>query len=439
MLSATRPTLLQRSSSLPNLVNSLADRKHYPRSLENFSSEAMALHNQLIQNVKRYECDITVGELEKIIRFAKEQFERIKSNILYQIPKGFDGLARTLFINGDQKTLFVPLKKQLVNRGLQNEVKKGILIQMTPAPSVRLIAKISRRLGFLDSEKLEHPDWQIRKELNAAMAQHEITTLKRLNAKSNVLQVIDSCLYLGTKKQESVDKMVLFTELFSSNLFQACYEHRLGVLSEREKIEIVNQIAKGLAATHGEQIVHKDIKLENVLISRSEHLAVVLADYGHSRPLGVVHEGLDGRGSYFAWPPEVLEGIINHGNLSLPSNYGVDLWAFGVLIHEMFLGDVEWMGAIEQIKNIFLVNYRREKFLDPNDPLIEEKKKSIDDQKLLMQIEFQKFTEKVKALEEEAIDTKNVMMLIIQRLLRYDSSKRISAKEVVALLEGYRM
>lgn len=420
MLTVTQtPPPLQRSLSSPNLFSNILCPSSEP-----FSRRAFSIYNLLVHKVKQIEWDFSAVELEKILHFANKQFERISSNILYQIPKGFDGVTRSFFLNAKQKTVFIPLKKELVGRGLQNKVKKCVLIHLNKTPNVSLVVKISRRLGFLDCEKYHYPDWKERKELNMALAQKEMTTLKRLQSKINVVQLIDSCLYQGTYKKEPVEKMVIFTELFKSNLFQACNEHRLGMLTEREKIEIVYKIAKGLAATHDENIVHKDIKLENVLVSRSENLSVVLTDYGHSRPIGIEHDGLDGRGSFFAWSPEVLSSMVLQGNLSVPSQYGVDLWAFGVLIHEMFFGEVEWVGLIEKMKErFFLISEGGGNF--------------IQDQKKLMQIEYEKFMEMVNAFEKEEIDKENMMMFIMHQLLRIDSGKRISAKEVVGLMESW--
>lgn len=109
---------------------------------------------------------------------------------------------------------------------------------------------------------------------------------------------------------------------------------RLGV---REVLGIALGIARGLAAAHAHRIVHRDLKPENVFLKNDG--AIKLLDFGIAkleRPL----EGLQRRGeltvagtvtgtiAYMA--PEQIEGG--------PADARTDLFAVGVLMHEMLTG-----------------------------------------------------------------------------------------------------
>lgn len=60
------------------------------------------------------------------------------------------------------------------------------------------------------------------------------------------------------------------------------YIQRKKVLTEDEARKIFRQIIDAVKACHSKNIVHRDIKLDNILIS-SDHSQVKLCDFGISR------------------------------------------------------------------------------------------------------------------------------------------------------------
>ncbi|KAF0914646.1 hypothetical protein E2562_031111 [Oryza meyeriana var. granulata] len=108
------------------------------------------------------------------------------------------------------------------------------------------------------------------------------------------------------------------------------YKHRDKKLPYKKVVQLALDMARGLSYLHGEKIVHRDVKAENMLLDRKKTLKI--ADFGVAR----VEAGADGHGGdmtgqtgtvgYMA--PEVLQGR--------PYDHKCDVYSFGVLLWETY-------------------------------------------------------------------------------------------------------
>lgn len=107
-------------------------------------------------------------------------------------------------------------------------------------------------------------------------------------------------------------------------------------LSENEAQPIFCQILRGLQTLHSNSIVHRDVKLQNLLITPTS--TVKLIDFGFS---GHFTEGelFCGTPSYMA--PEIVNQVASTGGAA-------DIWASGVLLYKLLTGYYPFEGKTEK-------------------------------------------------------------------------------------------
>ena len=100
------------------------------------------------------------------------------------------------------------------------------------------------------------------------------------------------------------------------------------------------QIAEGLEAAHKKGIVHRDIKSQNIMITETDKIKIM--DFGLAKIAG----GMDvtqigttvGTISYMS--PEQSRGVT--------VDHRTDIWSFGVVLYEIFTGELPFKGSYDQ-------------------------------------------------------------------------------------------
>ncbi|WP_342028170.1 protein kinase domain-containing protein [Arthrobacter alpinus] len=112
--------------------------------------------------------------------------------------------------------------------------------------------------------------------------------------------------------------------------------HENGALSPRQALELLDPVVEGLAAAHNAGLVHRDVKPENVLISRTGW--VKIGDFGLSRAVTTsTNTGtLLGTVGYIA--PELARGQGGDARS--------DIYSAGIMLYELLTGMQPFRGEM---------------------------------------------------------------------------------------------
>jgi serine/threonine protein kinase len=129
-------------------------------------------------------------------------------------------------------------------------------------------------------------------------------------------------------------------------------------------LKFARQLAGALAAAHAEDVVHPDLKPQNILLDKNDQ--VYIADFGLAKSFAEGAVGMTQTGAFVGTPrymsPEQVEGN--------PTDGRSDLYSLGLILYEMISGDVPFTG-----ESTLKVMYQRiqekpksPKLLDPSIP-----------------------------------------------------------------------
>ena len=112
------------------------------------------------------------------------------------------------------------------------------------------------------------------------------------------------------------------------------YIEKKGRLGVREAVSIAIQVAQGIEAAHNHHIVHRDIKPQNIIISKEGKVKVT--DFGIARAASSNTINSNAMGSVHYISPEQARGGY--------SDEKSDIYSFGIMLYEMLTGRVPFEG-----------------------------------------------------------------------------------------------
>ena len=220
-------------------------------------------------------------------------------------------------------------------------------------------------------------------ELDEQEIRNEIDILKKLSH-PNIVKIYE--FYISKSHYYIVTEFCKEGELFS--YIKTKY-------NERQLAVLFYQVFSGLCYLHDNKILHRDIKLENIMISRKEKdietgeelFWVKIIDFGTAKIFEKNKKEKDVVGSSYYIAPEVLKQNYNEK---------CDTWSVGVILYMMLVGRAPFDGK--------------------------------DDEEIICKINSADYNSKEPKLLKHSPEVRD----LVSKLLQKDTEKRYSAKEALA-------
>lgn len=207
----------------------------------------------------------------------------------------------------------------------------------------RIIGRGAQGVVYLATVQ-NHPEQQValkvienRGNLDRSLIEPEL--LSRIEH-PNIVKLLDYFYY--------EDRVVLVLEYIDGVNLET-YLEKQGRLSPAEVSAFLIQMARALEHAHGRQIIHRDIKLSNVLVhQRGGRTHYVLSDFGVARIASGIQVNRRIGGTYQFMSPEQMRG--RPGAQS-------DLWALGMIAYALLRGHLPFKGkTIQELYDSVMLN-----------------------------------------------------------------------------------
>ncbi len=121
---------------------------------------------------------------------------------------------------------------------------------------------------------------------------------------------------------------------YISGITLKSYIEKKGRLNYRETLSIAIQVARGIQAAHAKNIIHRDIKPQNIIISSEGKVKVT--DFGIARAASedTIHSDVMGSVHYSS-PEQARNGYVSNRS---------DIYSLGIVMYEMVTGHVPFDG-----------------------------------------------------------------------------------------------
>ena len=212
---------------------------------------------------------------------------------------------------------------RLIGRGAFGKVNLGLHIL-----SGRIVA-----IKSFNKSKLETPS-KARDKIY-----HEVSLMRNLkhNLIIRIYETIETSQYI----------LIIMEHISGGDLLS--FVKKRTKLSEKTAKYIFRQLITALKHIHSHNIVHRDIKLDNILIDLNNNIK--LCDFGVSKQIhkGMLLKDKCGTPAYIA--PEILSSDNDNGYEGPP----VDMWSSGVVLYAMLSGTVPFKPAnLKELNKIMM-------------------------------------------------------------------------------------
>ena len=190
-------------------------------------------------------------------------------------------------------------------------------------------------LGFHEELK----EYVAIKQLKKSDLNTNILLSKEINIQKVLFHPYITKMYCVIEKEENI--FIISEYCSKGDLFKILIESENGSFQESYSCKIFQQILSSLEYLHNNNICHRDIKLENILID--EYGDAKLSDFGLSKKYEKNELLKTTCGSPIYAAPEMLKGGPYKGS-------GIDIWSLGICLYCMVCGEFPFNE--DDIKNL---------------------------------------------------------------------------------------
>ncbi|KAI7889257.1 kinase-like domain-containing protein, partial [Mucor mucedo] len=203
-----------------------------------------------------------------------------------------------------------------LGKGSTGKVKLAIDTESDKKMAVKIV---SRKIMKSESD---NKDEKVKTEIR-----REIRTVRE----ASMMLLLDHPYIVRVEEMILVDDFyyIFMEHVDGGQLLDYVISH--GKLKEKQARHFSRQIASALDYCHHNSIVHRDLKVENILISRAGNIKII--DFGLSNLFSPRSHLSTFCGSLYFAAPELLHGRVYTG----PE---VDVWSFGVVLYVLVCGQV---------------------------------------------------------------------------------------------------
>ena len=235
-------------------------------------------------------------------------------------------------------------KKEMIGTGGYGCVYKGKDKKSKEMRAIKVISIEKIRLDLLSQYDKKEIAEQIKLYIEGFIQEYTIMEICSKNNENSI-----KCYEYFNNE----DHFAIVMELCDMNLLQFLnkrYDETEKGFNSEEIYEIMNQLNKTLKIMKENSIIHRDLKLENILIKYNDKennkYTIKLSDYGSSKRLISLSRKCNTlTGTLVSMAPEILKGE--------EYNYKCDLWSLGIIIYRLIFHTSPYFGKTE----IALINH----------------------------------------------------------------------------------
>lgn len=203
---------------------------------------------------------------------------------------------------------------QLIGRGVYGEVSSGYDSKFKQQVAIKTFRSCSGKGGIY------------------ALILREISLLKACDH-PNIIKVLDCIIH---SQANHPTKIYLVVELEDTNLLLFHEDHHQTITSAT-CCSIIRQVLDAVSHLHSKSIMHRDLKLDNILITKSEPYRIKVADMGLARvfiPTSTAEKKTLPMQAVSYAAPEVLLGDSRY-------TQAIDVFSVGCIFGELLRNDLE--------------------------------------------------------------------------------------------------